>query len=66
MIRLSDLRGIHCRNCGADTRLFSPICGHCLHRKNAVQRLPITLLPVVILLGVMLVTVAGTLAIEGG
>ncbi len=66
MIQLWDLRGVRCRNCGHDTRLFSPICGKCFRRKGFLQRLPIYLLPVATLLGVAALVAAAELVLPGG
>ena len=54
---LMNLRGITCRFCGHNTRMFSPVCGKCHQRKSLVQRLPIILLPAVAIV-VLLVVVA--------
>jgi hypothetical protein len=51
-----NLRGVTCRFCGHNTRMFSPICGKCHQRKSFAQRLPIMALPplvtVIVLVGV--------------
>ena len=56
MSALMNIRGVTCRFCGHNTRLMSPICGKCHQRKSLVQRLPILVLPplviVILLVGV--------------
>lgn len=59
---LMNLRGVTCRFCGHNTRMFSPICGMCHQRKTLVQRLPIMLLPAVTILILLVgVSTAGLL-----
>lgn len=67
MTRLRDMRGVTCRYCGHNTRLFSPICGKCFQRKTRVQRLPIYLMPPAVMLAVASgVVVVSALAIRVG
>ncbi|WP_127900290.1 hypothetical protein [Solirhodobacter olei] len=40
MARDRAIRGVRCRNCGHDTRLFSSSCGRCGRRKTFSQSLP--------------------------
>lgn len=53
MSALMNVRGVTCRYCGHDTRMFSPVCGKCHQPKSFAQRLPIILLPVAVALVVL-------------
>ena len=59
MARLPVIRGVHCRECGHNTRLFASRCGRCGVPKTLWQRMPGYLLRSGMLLAVVAVLVVG-------
>jgi hypothetical protein len=66
MSALMNVRGVTCRFCGHNTRMFSPVCGKCHQRKAFAQRLPIMLLPVLVMIIVLVGVAAAGLMLSRG